>query len=312
MAETQVPFDPGLSQKYTGTIRRTINPDGSFNVERRGVHLWKKDAYHYLISVSWTEFLGVLIGGYFTVNLVFGLAYILLGIEHLHGASITTPGLEFLSAFFFSAQTFTTVGYGGISPEGVGTNVVASFEAALGLLGFALAAALFYGRFSRPNSRLVFSRFAIVAPYQGVRSLQFRIVNERPNLLMELQASVILMTVESRDGQQPGRVYHALELERSGIQFLPLTWTIVHPIGEGSPLSGRTLADLSMEQAEILVQIKAYDDAFSQYVHARHSYRFDEIQWGARFLPAFRTTEDGDVLVDVDRVHDMERVALDD
>jgi inward rectifier potassium channel len=308
MTLPQVPFDPGLSQKYTGEVRRTINPDGSFNVLRRGVRLWHKDVYHYLISISWRRFFGIMIAGFFAVNALFGTLYVLFGVEHLRGANVAAPGHEFLSAFFFSAQTFTTVGYGDITPEGVATNVVSSLEAALGLLGFALAAALFYGRFSRPTSRLVFSRQSVIAPYQEIRSLQCRIVNERPNMLMDLQATMILMTVEDKNGQ-PARAYRALELERTGIQFLPLTWTLVHPITDSSPLQGKTPEDLAAMQAEILVQIKSYDESFSQYIHSRYSYRFDEILWGARFLPAFQTTEDGDLVVEVDRVHDVELVA---
>jgi inward rectifier potassium channel len=307
--EQQVPYDPGLSQKYTGEIRRIINRDGSFNVHRRGVSFWNKDIYHYLINAPWPKFFGIMIAGYFAINFLFATVYFMVGAETLHGANTSTPLREYLSAFFFSAQTFTTVGYGGIDPEGLGANVVASIEAAIGLLGFAMAAALFYGRFSRPNSRLVFSRHAVIAPYEGMTSLQFRVVNERPNLMMELEARVLLMTVESTDGDLK-RVYRGLDLERANIQFLPLTWTVVHPVTETSPLFGKTQQELAELQAEILILIKGYDDTFNQYVHARCSYRHEDILWGARFRPAFRVDPEGGMVVEIDRVHDVEPIAL--
>jgi inward rectifier potassium channel len=131
--------------------------------------------------------------------------------------------------------------------------------------------------------------------------MQFRIVNLRPNMLMELEASVLLMTVDGPPGSL-SRSYNRLTLERDRVYYLPLTWTIVHPIDANSPLFGKTAADLERLQAEFLVLIKAYDDTFSQTVHSRSSYRYDEITWNARFTSAFHIDAGGDVVLDVDEV----------
>ena len=168
-----------------------------------------------------------------------------------------------------------SVGYGSISPKSTAANVVATFEALAGVLGFAVATGLLFGRVSRPSARIGFSENMLVAPYQDGTSLQFRLVNRRSNSLMELEAKVMLMTVELVDGKLQ-RNYKLLRLERPQVLFLPLSWTVVHPIDEDSPVWGKTADDLAALQAEILILIKAYDDTFSQTVLARHSYRHDD------------------------------------
>src|SRR5262249_33749795 len=149
----------------------------------------------------------------------------------------------------------------------------------------------------------------VVAPYQNGASLQFRIVNQRRNSLMELEAKVMLMTVEG-SGTESKRTYKILALERPSVYFFPLTWTIVHPIDAESPLYGKTAAYLERLQAEVLILIKGFDDTFSQTVHARYSYRYDEITWGARFTPAFHVDEEGDLLLEINKVGDLATAEL--
>jgi inward rectifier potassium channel len=124
---------------------------------------------------------------------------------------------------------------------------------------------------------------------------------------MELEAKVMLMVVEGSPGNLK-RDYKVLRLERPSVYFFPLTWTIVHPIDEHSPLLGKTAADLERLEAEILILIKGFDDTFSQTVHARYSYRYDEILWGARYVPAFDVDEHGDIVLDVGKVGAMSAV----
>ena len=293
-------FDPGLTQQFSGPLRRAINKDGSFNVRRRGATWRDFHPYLHLINMRWPQFLAVIFVSYLAVNTIFALGYFALGADQLQGAESPTEFGRFLNGFFFSAHTLTTVGYGSISPKGTASNILAALEAMVGLMGFALGTGLLYGRVSRPSARIGFSDRALIAPYQDGMSLQFRIVNQRPNMLMELEARVLLMTVE--DAGQPKRNYKVLRLEREHVFFFPLTWTIVHPLDPEIPLWGKTAADLERFQAEILILITGYDDTFSQTVHARYSYRHDELVWGARFTPAFHIGADGDMMLEVDRV----------
>jgi inward rectifier potassium channel len=294
-------FDPGLTQQYTSPYSRVINKDGSFNVHRRGVTWHDIHPYLHLTNMSWPLFLVVLFFGYLITNTLFAVVYFLLGPGQLQGVEATTEWGRFIDDFFFSAHTLTTVGYGSIAPKETGANIVASFEALTGVLGFAVATGLLYGRVSRPTARIGFSENMIVAPYQDGTSLQFRVVNRRKNSLMELDVRVMLMTVETENGVSK-RKYTLLNVERDRVLFLPLTWTIVHPIDPDSPLAGRTAEDLSKLQAEIMILIKAYDDTFSQTVLARNSYRHDEILWGKRFAPAFFVDKDGDLVLEISRV----------
>jgi len=198
----------------------------------------------------------------------------------------------------------TTVGYGAIWPETAAANLISSTEAMIGLLGFAVATGFLVGRLSRPTARIGFSKLMIVAPYQDSTSLQFRVVNRSVSNLMELEARMLLMTVQPVDGRLE-RKYERLELERPTVLFMPLTWTIVHVLDAESPLYKKTAADLEQLQAELLILIKGVDDRFSQTVHARYSYRYDEIVWGAKFARAFDVDEDGDLRLDLDRVSDI-------
>jgi len=294
-------FDPGLTTKYTGSLRRAINKDGSFNVHRRGV-TWKDvNPYLHLINSSWPAFLSVVFLALLTVNALFALAYFLMGTQQVQGADAPTAFGRFMKDFFFSAQTLSTVGYGAMSPQSTAANALAALEAMLGLMGFALATGLLFGRVSRPSARIGFSENMLVAPYQDGTSLQFRIVNQRLNSLMELHVSVMLMVVDNGGGELR-RDFKILNLEREGVIFFPLTWTVVHPIDQDSPLYGKTAADLERLQAEVLILVKGFDDTFSQTVHARYSYRYDEVKWGARFAPAFEVDPEGDLILDVNRV----------
>jgi inward rectifier potassium channel len=294
-------FDPGLTQQYTGILRRAINKDGSFNVSRHGANWRDIHPYLHLISIPWPTFLALVFAAYLAVNTIFAGLYYALGPGHLLGGDAPDKLDRFLNAFFFSAHTLTTVGYGNIAPNAISSNILAVIEALIGLLGFALATGILFGRFSRPSARIGFSDNALIAPYENRTSLQFRIVNRRPNALMEMEATMILMMVEGEPGKLK-RNFQTLPLERDTVDFLALTWTIVHPIDEASPLFGKTKEDLEQKQAEIIILIKGFDETFSQGVRARYSYRFDEIAWYAKFTPAFDFDGSGNMVLNINKV----------
>lgn len=297
-------FDPGFTETYQGDLERIINPDGQFNVRRRGATWRDVHPYLFMIDASWPVFTALIFAGFVIANVIFALVYLGIGVEHLVGVQPESAADRFQTAFFFSVQTFTTVGYGRIAPAGLLANSIASFQALLGLMSLAVGTGLLFGRFSRPVARLAFSRRMVVAPYKNGTSLQFRIANRRSNNLMEIEARVLMMTVEPSE-QGLKRKYSTLPLERASVLFLPLTWTVVHPIDEASPLWGRSNEQLARQQAEFLILIKAYDDTFSQTVHVRHSYRNEEIAWGARFVPAFQADSRGRMVLELERLSEI-------
>ncbi len=288
--------------------QRFLNRDGTFNVVRKGLPFYRSlSAYHALLTLSWTRFFLVVAATYLVTNLLFAGGYLLCGPGALRGAVGVTPVDRFGEAFFFSVQTLATIGYGGVSPQGLPANLLVTLEALVGLLGFALATGLLFARFSRPVARILFSHNAVVAPYRGRTGLMFRIANERSNQLIEVTATVTLSRMETVDGVRV-RKFYELALERKKVVFFPLHWVVVHPIDDSSPLAGWTKEALDDSLAEVFVLLTAVDETFSQTVHARSSYRHHEVVWGARFSDMFIDTGDGRAGVDLGKIHDVEPV----
>jgi inward rectifier potassium channel len=288
--------------------QRLLNRDGSFNVVRSGLGFLESFApYHVLLTISWSGFFGLVIASYLIVNLVFAAAYLACGPDALMGQGASMLGGRFGQAFFFSIETFATIGYGQIAPNGMAANSVVTVEALVGLMYQALATGLLFARFTRPTAALLFSSRAVIGPYSDGSGLMFRIVNRRRNEIIELGAQVLFSANEPDDRGGMVRRYSPLALERNKVTFFPLSWTIVHPIDATSPLAGRTREDLERDEAEILVLLSGIDEALEQTVHARSSYRADEIVWNARFrtmfLPAAAQSR---VAVDISRVHEIE------
>lgn len=280
-----------------------INKDGSFNVKRVGHRMFLYNAYQNLINLTWWKFNLLVITAYVTVNSLFALVYALLGADHFTGMETQALGNTFLEAFYFSTHTFTSVGYGNVSPDSHIANMIASFEALVGLMSFALATGLIYGRFSRPIARLLFSDNAIIRNDADMKSFQFRIANARKNTLVEMDAKVIYVTI---DPVTMNRKYHRLNLEISHIYFMPMNWTIVHKIDEESPLYGKTAKDVAAEQGEFLISITGFDDSFSQSVHTRYSYQFDELLWNKKFARPYETDDEGEIILHLNEINKLE------
>jgi inward rectifier potassium channel len=291
--------DLGFGTRLTAASTRLLNRDGTFNVRRRGLSFWRTfDLYQHLIRMSWLRFIGVILLTYTVENLIFATIYVTIGVENLDGVVGKTPLAHFAEAFFFSSQTITTLGYGRISPVGFWASAVAALESMLGIMGFALITGLLYGRFSRPTTKLIYSEKSLIGPYQDGAAWMFRVANMRSNQLIELEVQVTFSRIEQLE-------------ERSKVNFLALSWTIVHPIDADSPLHGTTPEDLRDADGEFIILIKAFDDTYAQTVHTRSSYRYDELTWGARFTPMFEeANNDQNVRLHLNRVSNCERAAL--
>lgn len=267
--------------------QRLLNRDGSFNVERRGLGwLVSWSPYHVLLTMPWPRFLLLGIACYLLANASFAGLYLACGVNSLASTAQGMIVHPFWRAFFFSVETLSTIGYGNIVPVNVAANIVVTLEALAGLMSFAIATGLVFARFSRPTANVVFSSHAVVAPYRGIQALEFRVANARANELIEVTAKVIVSRFEQVDGVRTRR-YYPLSLERDGVVFLPLTWTVVHPIDERSPFYGETPQSMHESSAEVLVLLKAFDETFSAVVQTRTSYTAHDVVWGARFANAF-------------------------
>jgi inward rectifier potassium channel len=303
--------DLGFGTRVSQQSRlRLLNRDGSFNVRRVGLSFFQSiDLYHILLNLSWIHFFLWVFTTFCLINTLFATGYVLCGEGTLRGMTASSLHGRLFDAFFFSVETFTTIGYGHVAPDSLAGNILMTIEAFIGLIGAALVTGIVFARFSRPTARIEFSRRALIAPYREITAFEFRIANRRPSQLTQVEAKVLLSRMEDVGGTKTRR-YYALPLERQEVVFFPLAWTIVHPIDEESPLYGRTEDDLRASEAEFLILITAIDDTFSQTVHTRTSYRHEELMWSHRFSDLFVGQEDGDQILRIDlrRLHDVQKV----
>jgi inward rectifier potassium channel len=288
--------------------QRFVNRDGGFNVRRTGLAFWPSlSPYHLLLTVSWGKFLSLMTLYFILINTAFAFAYLACGEGALSGPA-DDPHNRFWQAFFFSVHTFATIGYGNIAPIGMAANLIVVFESLSGLLATAIITGLIFARFSRPTARIVFSHQAVIAPYKNISGFMFRITNGRKNQLVDVDVKVNLSLYAGGNGPT-NRRFHQLQLERSHVDFFPLSWTVVHPIDEDSPLFGHTEETLHQADAEFIILLTALDDSVSQTVHTRSSYKTEEIVWRAKFSNIYEPIADGEpITIDVSRLHDIEKV----
>lgn len=295
--------DLGLGSKATEGTFRSLNKDGSFNIKKINIPFFERiNFFHTLVTISWKKFFLLIVAAYFGINLIFGTIYYLIGTHQITGIEGTTELEKFVEAFFFSSQTITTLGYGRVAPVGIAANFVASIESMLGLLTFALATGLLYGRFSNPTAKIKYSSHGVIAPYQDVTGFMFRMINAQSNQLMEVE---VTLTLSIKKINSESREFHQLELERSKVIFLPSTWTIVHPITESSPLFNISESELLLRDAEFISVFKAFDEASSQTVYSRTSYNAAEVKWGNKFAYILHL-ENGKQILDVSRIDELE------
>ena len=272
------------------TPQRIVKRDGEFpDIIRLGdPHSPWRDLYHLLQTISWSGFVAVLLMAYLLVNAAFAVAYLLGG-----DAIANADPNSFLDAFFFSVQTMASIGYGAMYPQTDYANFLVVAESFVGLLFIAMATGMIFARFSVPTARILFSHYALIAPFNGSPCLMFRTANKRRNRILEAQLWVTLVRDEFTKEGDLFRRFYDLELIRAHTPLFALTWTALHPINEKSPLYGATPESLRREHAEIIVIITGIDENLSQTIHARHSFVADEILWNFRFKDVLGWTRDG-------------------
>jgi inward rectifier potassium channel len=301
--------DTGFGVQPNQLGERFVNKDGSFNLRKEGWPFWKRiSLYSGILKLSWLKFLAMIVLFYLTVNLLFTALYLLAGPDQLTGLTATTAFGKAKEIFFFSAQTFTTVGYGRINPISTGADIIASIEAMMGWLFFALVTGLLYGRFTQPKAFLAFSENALISPYRNGRGLMFRMVpyKEHHHLTdARVVVNIALMVTEGGVGEYK---FYELKLERSRIDSLNMNWTVVHPIDEESPLLHFTPDDMKAADVELYVQVSGFDPIFSNTVMQRTSYTFLEMIWNAKFKPMYQVSENGvTTIIELNKLNDHEK-----
>jgi inward rectifier potassium channel len=260
---------------------------------------WFGDLYHLALRISWWRFLVLGIVLYAAANALFALIYLIPG----DAIANAQPG-SFADAFFFSIQTMATIGYGVMSPATLYGNLIVTIETGMGLMLLAVATGLVFARFSRPTARVLFSRVAVIGPYNGVATLSFRAANLRHNQILQAEVGVVLLWDERTQEGDTIRRFYDLKLARHRSPVFAMTFTVMHAIDRDSPLYGATADTLQAQNAELIVTATGIDETIAQPVHVRTSYLPHEIMWGHRFADLFGWTEDGRRVIDYRRFHD--------
>jgi len=259
-----------------------------------------RDFYHSLLRQSWRVTFAVITAVFLTVNGLFAFAYLAVGGIHNARAG------SFADAFFFSVQTFGTIGYGAFYPESTGANLVMVAESIVSLTMVALATGLVFAKFSRPTARMDFTHHAVISPMNGVPTLAFRIGNRRGNRIVDAQIRVALTRTERTS---EGKVFYRmidLALSRDRVPSLSRSWNVLHVIEGQSPLLGATPESLERDEVELIASVVGYDDTTMQAIHASHLYMTRAIVWGARHADILTELPDGTLLVDVNNFHVLE------
>ncbi|PWG06819.1 ion channel [Polaribacter aquimarinus] len=297
--------DPGFGYQSKQNAKDIINDDGSSNV----VHLNRKrsinDLYAYFVDISWWHFFLLIIFTYTLINIIFGLIYVSIGIEQITKPKGTFLE-DFLNGFFFSAQTLTTVGYGGIAPKGITANFVAAFEAMIGLLSFSFITGLLYGRFSKPKAKIKFSDNLILRKFKKERAIMFRLMNKRKTVMIEPEIKVTLSISEKDKKGAYTRNFYTLKLEREKIMYLPTIWTVVHEIDEKSPLYDYSDDKIENLDAFLYILISYHEESFAQKVYQIYSYDFDKLETNVKYVPAASFDEDGFTILDHESLSKVE------
>jgi inward rectifier potassium channel len=297
--------DTGFGTQVVNEGTRLVRSDGNFNVKKIGQSFGARaNIFHRLITMPWWKLSIVVFTFYFLTNILFATIYVLVGIEHLQGIDNGTKIQNFWEAFFFSSQTLTTLGYGRIAPVGLGANIVSSIEALVGLLAFSITTGLLYGRFSRPVPMILYSDKAMIAPYLDIQGLMIKMANEKSNQLINVEATLIYSRNELKNGIIT-RQYYPLELERKYVKYFSLSWTIVHPITEKSPLFDQTPESLHASNSELLLSVDGINDTFSDHINSRRSYLYDEIIFGQKFANIISSQNDQYVL-DLSKINSLQ------
>ncbi len=263
-----------------------------------------KDLYHRALRLPWSGFLALMTGVYLTANLAFAFLY------SLQPGAITNarPGF-FRDAFFFSVETFGTIGYGIMAPATDYANAVMTVETLCGIVLVALTTGVMFARVSRPTARVLFSKVAVIAPYNGTPTLMVRMGNKRLNQILQAEVRLTLVRNErTREGSFMRRFYD-LELARDRTPIFAMSFLAMHPLNETSPLFGATRQTLEEMEAEILVTVTGLDETMSQTVHARVSYLPEEMLFNHRYANMFGMTDDGRRAIDYGQFHRTEKLS---
>jgi low temperature requirement protein LtrA len=260
----------------------------------------RRDLYFLFMEGSWTRLILFFVGLFLFVNVVFAALYMLEP-----GSVANVRGDSFADAFFFSVQTISTIGFGGMTPLTTYGHVLVTIEAIVGIIGVALVTGMVFAKASRAHSSVLFSKVAVISRRHGVPTLMIRIGNARGNDVVDAHVSLSVLIEEvSPEGHKLRRL-HDLSLSRPNTPIFALTWTVMHEIDETSPLAGIDWSRVDEHLLAMVAIMTGHDSTYAQTTHARHIYDPEDFVPGHRFVDILSDMDDGRLMLDYTKFHDV-------
>ena len=256
-----------------------------------------KDLYHRLIKASWLNLFFWYVVLYLTINILFALLYLIVP------GCISSGTSDFKTAFFFSIQTFSTVGYGTISPLNLYGNIIVVIEIMTGVISVALTTGLVFAKFSKPEAKLIFSKNLLLTNFDGQKVLMFRVANARTNNIISanIELHYIYPTVTA-EGIRLVR-FAPLKLIKSYSPVFSLSWSVFHPIDQDSPFFNKTADEIKELPYEFFVILQGIDGTLSQTIHDMHPYQIKDVLINHHFVDILKRKDDGTRVINYANFH---------
>jgi inward rectifier potassium channel len=275
---------------------------GQIEFLRSNAGPWEaRDLYRTVLAMSWPRFAVTSLAVYLVLNIVFALLY-LAGGDCIAGM----PRGSFSSAFFFSVQTLSTVGYGHLYPDTIYGHVLTTIEIVAGMFLTAVVTGLIFVRFSRPMGQLLFSESMVVCNFNGRPTLQFRVANLHRQPMVEARFRLMMLRRERTPEDDDLRRFHDLKLEIDHLITFPMAVTLRHHIDGTSPLHGISHDKLKDDLTRFMVSVVCTDTVIQAPVQNHHDYTWRDVRFAERFVEIYRDLDDGRMEVDYALIHDTE------
>lgn len=298
-----------------GQRRRSVANNGHRILAKTGetgiVHLnvpnknkrFAQDLFNTLVECQWRYTLLVFLLSHFVSWFLFALVWYLMALAHGDledvarevGQQMCILNVDgFISAYLFSMESQTTIGYGTAYPskECPQAVIVLCFQSVCGMIIEAISVGVVFAKMTRPHLRtqtILFSRKAVVAMRDGCLTLQFRVGDVRKSQLVSTRLWATIRGLTDTEENEMDQTELAVTFNGNG-RNLSTMWptTVMHKIDDKSPFYRFDPRDLLRNTFEILVFLEGTIQATGQTTQARSSYSPSEIMWGHKLYPMLR------------------------
>ncbi|XP_028322887.1 LOW QUALITY PROTEIN: ATP-sensitive inward rectifier potassium channel 1-like [Gouania willdenowi] len=312
---------------------RLVTKDGHCNIELGNVEYSNHFAYLLdfwttFVEIRWRFVILLFVASFMGSWFVFSLLWYWIAKNNgdLSGQNRTNGHLRCIdnvngltTAFLYSLETQTTIGYGGRALTGhcAGSVALIVVQSLVGVFINCFMCGVILAKISLPKKRaktVTFSDTAAICLKKGSLCLLIRVANLRKTLLIGSQIyGKLLKTTTTPDGEtvilDQVDIDFAVDAGKDNLFFVcPLT--LYHVIDRSSPFYKLSADTLPQQDFELVVFLDGTAESTSSSCQVRTSYIPQEIQWGYNFLPIITRTKTGKYYVDFSNFSKSVRVAV--